>query len=98
MTATLAYVGDAVDAAGFRLAGARVYTPAGGAEAAALAHARTAARVVLLSPQLACALPRAELDAALAALAPLTAIVPSGGEVPAVDPSERVRAQLGLER
>jgi len=99
MTTTLAYVGDPVEAAGFRLAGARVYTPAPGAEAAALAQARAAARVVLLSPQIASALPRAELEAALAALEPLTAIVPrDGGEATAVDPSERVQAQLGLER
>jgi len=95
----LAYIGDAVEAAGFRLAGARVYSPAAGSEAAALVQARSAARVVLLSPQVAQALPRAELDAALAALQPLTAIVPGRhGEVSPADPSERVRAQLGLER
>ncbi len=99
MTTTLAYVGDAVEAAGFRLAGARVYTPAPGAESAALARARAAARVVLLSVPVAERLPRAELESALAALQPLTAIVPGEvGEVAAVDPSARVQAQLGLER
>jgi vacuolar-type H+-ATPase subunit F/Vma7 len=96
---TIAYVGNAVEAAGFRLAGARVFSPPAGGEAAALAKARTAARVVLLSAEAAEAIPRADLDAALAALQPLTAIVPRrGGELSAADPAERVRAQLGLER
>jgi vacuolar-type H+-ATPase subunit F/Vma7 len=94
----LAYVGDAVQAAGYRLAGARVFTPAAGAEAAALAQAREAAQVVLLAPEVAAALPRGELEAALAALQPLLAIVPKDGEVSPLDPAERVRAQLGLER
>jgi len=93
----LAYVGDAVTAAGFRLAGARVFSPASGAEAAALAQARAAAEVVLLSAQVAEALPRGELEAAQAALQPLLAIVPEGGTISPADPAERVRAQLGLE-
>jgi vacuolar-type H+-ATPase subunit F/Vma7 len=97
--AALAYVGDAVNAAGFRLAGARVFSPAPGEEAPALAQARSAAKVVLLSGEVAAALPRGELEAALAALQPLVAIVPaSGGKVSPADPAERVRAQLGLER
>ena len=94
----LAYVGDAVDAAGFRLAGARVYSPAAGEEAAALTHARDIAQVVLLSPGVAAALPRGDLEAALSALQPLVAIVPEGGSISPLDPAERVRAQLGLER
>jgi vacuolar-type H+-ATPase subunit F/Vma7 len=95
----IAYVGDAVTAAGFRLAGASVFSPVPGGEAGALAQARGAARVVLLSAEAAEAIPRADLDAALAALQPLTAIVPGrGGELSAADPAERVRAQLGLER
>ena len=94
----LAYVGDTVDAAGYRLAGARVFTPAAGEEATALAHARDIAQVVLLSREVAAALPRGELEAALAALQPLAAIVPEGGEISPLDPAERVRAQLGLER
>jgi vacuolar-type H+-ATPase subunit F/Vma7 len=96
--AVLAYVGDAVESAGFRLAGARVYSPARGEEAAALAQAREAAQVVLLSPTIAAALPRSELEAAQAALQPLLAIVPGAGDVSPCDPAERVRAQLGLER
>ena len=94
----LAYVGDTVDAAGYRLAGARVFTPAAGEEATALAHARDIAQVVLLSREAAAAMPRGPLEAALAALQPLAAIVPEGGETSPLDPAERVRAQLGLER
>lgn len=94
----LAYIGDAVDAAGFRLAGARVFSPAPGEEAAALAQARSVAQVVLLSAQVAAALPRSELEDAQTALQPLVAIVPAGGEISSCDPAERVRSQLGLER
>lgn len=94
----LAYIGDAVDAAGFRLAGARVFTPLAGEEGAALAQARGAAQLVLLSREAAAAVPRAELEKALAALQPLVAIVPEGDELSPLDPAERVRAQLGLER
>jgi len=94
----LAYVGDAVDAAGYRLAGASVFVPAAGEEAVALAHARDTAQVVLLSREVAAAMPRGQLEAALAALQPLVAIVPEGGETSSLDPAERVRAQLGLER
>ena len=94
----LAYVGDAVDAAGFRLAGARVFAPSAGGEAAALRQAREEAQVVLLSREVAAALPRGELEAALAAVQPLVAIVPAGVEISPLDPAERVRAQLGLER
>jgi len=94
----LAYVGDAVGAAGFRLAGAGVFTPDAGAEAAALAQARESAQVVLLSAAVAQALPKGELLAALAALQPLVAIIPGGGAISPLDPAERVRAQLGLEQ
>jgi vacuolar-type H+-ATPase subunit F/Vma7 len=97
--AALAFVGDAVHAAAYRLAGARVFTPAPGGEGAALAQARAAAQVVLLSPEIAAAVERSDLDAALAALQPLAVLVPGdGGEISPFDPAERVRAQLGLER
>ena len=94
----LAYVGDAVDAAGYRLAGARVFVPTAGQEAAAMAQARDIAQVVLISREVAAAMPRGELEAALAALQPLAAIVPEAGETSPLDPAERVRSQLGLER
>jgi len=94
----LAYVGGAVDAAGFRLAGARVASPAPGEESGALAQARSMAQVVLLSREVAAALPRSELEAALAALQPLLVVVPEGSRISPLDPAERVRSQLGLER
>lgn len=98
MPAVLAYVGDAVSAAGFRLAGASTFSPTAGEEAAALAQARQAADVLLLSDEVAAALPREELGALLTATAPLVAIVPRAGAAPSAnDPAERVRAQLGLE-
>lgn len=98
MSAVFAYVGDVASAAAFRLAGVRSFAPASGAEAAAVAQARDGADLLLLSTAVAEALPRAELNALLAALQPLAAIVPAphGGLI-ARDPAERVRAQLGLE-
>jgi vacuolar-type H+-ATPase subunit F/Vma7 len=96
--AVLAYVGEAAEAAGFRLAGARVFSPAPGEELAALSQAREAAQIVLLSAEVAAALPRAELESAQAALRPLLAIVPRGRDISVRDPAERVRHQLGLER
>jgi len=53
---------------------------------------------VLLSEEVAAALPRAELESAQAALRPLLAIVPRGHDISVRDPAERVRHQLGLER
>jgi vacuolar-type H+-ATPase subunit F/Vma7 len=99
MQAVFAYVGDAVSAAGFRLGGARTFTPAPGEEAAALAQACRTADLVLLSDDVAAALPHAELNALLAALQPMAAIVPRWREALSVrDPGERVRAQLGLDQ
>ncbi len=98
MSAVFAYVGDVASAAGFRLAGARTFTPAPGEEANALAQARKEADLVLLSSEVAATLPRAALNDALAAMEPVVAIVPgTDGVLPASDPAERVRAQLGLE-
>jgi vacuolar-type H+-ATPase subunit F/Vma7 len=99
MQTVFAYVGDAVSAAGFRLAGARTFSPSPGEEAGALAQARRVADLVLVSDEVAAALPRTELNALLTTLQPLVAIVPRPGEaLSARDPAERVRAQLGLEQ
>jgi hypothetical protein len=44
-------------------------------------------------------MPRAELDAALVAGRPLLVLLPEAdGEPSRLDPAQRVRAQLGLER
>lgn len=96
-TAPLAFVGDALAAAGFRLAGVRVYAPQPGEERAAFAQALAAAAAVFVTPAVAAKLEPAELERALAAGAPLVAIVPDDTPPP-FDPAERVRRQLGIGR
>ena len=92
------YIGDEVSAAGYRLAGARVEVPEPGGEGAALAVARLQAPLVLVSAAVAARIAEHELRAALAALAPLTLIVPDlRGEAAVPDVAARLRHQLGLE-
>jgi vacuolar-type H+-ATPase subunit F/Vma7 len=92
------YLGDAVTAAGYRLAGALVRTPRAGDEAAALAWARSTAPLVLLSATVAAGVGEAVLRQALSALAPLVLVVPDlHGEVALPDLAARLRGQLGLE-
>jgi vacuolar-type H+-ATPase subunit F/Vma7 len=92
------YIGDEVSAAGFRLAGARATVPDDGGEAAALADALAAAPLVLVSAAIAARIPWGEMAKALAALAPLTLIVPDlVGNVPIPDLAARLRRQLGME-
>jgi len=92
------YLGDEASAAGYRLAGARVAVPEPGTEAAALATARAEAPLVLVSAAIAARLPEPDLRSALAALTPLTLIVPDlTGAVPVPDVAARLRRQLGLE-
>lgn len=94
-----AYVGAAVDAAGFRLIGAQCWTPEPGEEAASVRAALRAAEAVFITDEIAERLPRTELDADLAAGRPLLVIIPVADAAPcALDPAERTRAQLGLER
>ena len=92
------YLGDEVSAAGYRLAGALVQTPAAREAADALARARAQAPLVLVSATVAAAVPERALRAALAAPAPLVLIVPDLlGQVPMPDLAARLRTQLGLE-
>ncbi len=92
------YLGDETSAAGYRLAGARVRTPAGGEEAAALAWARACAPLVLVSAAVAAGIGAATLRSALQARQPLLLLVPDPtGSVPLPDLAERLRAQLGSE-
>lgn len=98
MNAPIAYVGNALEAAAWRLAGAAAFAPGAGDETAALAQASRGSEVVLLEAQIAARLPLAVLEAALARVSPLTAIVPDANTAPLpIDPPERVRRQLGLE-
>jgi vacuolar-type H+-ATPase subunit F/Vma7 len=98
MPGAIAFVGNAVIASGYRLAGVVAHVPAPGEELAAFERARDEARVVLVSTAVALRLPLARLAAAIAAPSPLVLIVPDpdGGPAP-VDPVGRVRRQLGLE-
>jgi hypothetical protein len=97
--AAFAYVGSAIESAAFRLIGARCWSPSPGEESAAVRAALRAAESVFITGAVAQCLPRAELDVALAAGRPLLVIIPAAdGEPCALDPAERARAQLGLER
>jgi vacuolar-type H+-ATPase subunit F/Vma7 len=93
-----AYVGSAVEAAAYRLIGAACWAPGGGEEAAALRSALQAAEAVFLTASIAERLPRADLDAALASGHPLVVIIPEPKRPCPLDPAERTRAQLGLDR
>lgn len=99
--ATVVYLGDEVSAAGWRLAGATVRTPAPGDEAAALAQACAQLpppSLVLLSAAVAAGIDELPLRRALSAVSPLVLIVPDlRGEVPLPDLATRLRCQLGLE-
>lgn len=92
------YLGDEISAAGFRLAGVATHVPAAGEETAALAAACAEAKLVLVSAAVAARIDEAALSRALAALSPLTMLVPdAAGKVVLPDIASRLRRQLGLE-
>jgi len=92
------YLGDEVTAAGYRLAGAQVRTPAPGESGAALEEAHARSELVLVSAAVAADLDAAQLRSALLALSPLVLIVPDGqGRVVRPDLAARLRGQLGME-
>jgi vacuolar-type H+-ATPase subunit F/Vma7 len=91
------FLGDEVTAAGYRLAGSLVYSPAAGQEAAALAAARAQAQLVLVSARVAAGIGTPVLRSAEAAHSPLTLVVPDMLEpTPLPDLATRLRTQLGL--
>lgn len=93
------YLGDEVNGAGFRLAGAEVRVPAPGRAAEALDDARAKAPLVLVSAAVAAEIPESRLAAAVAAISPLTLVVPDPvGGTPMPNLATRLRAQLGMER
>lgn len=98
MAAPIAFVGDAIMATGYRLAGVAVHVPPSGEEVAAFERARSEAKVVLVALDIALRIPLGRLEQAIAAPAPLVLIVPDlDGRGSPVDPAARVRRQLGLE-
>lgn len=94
---SFAYVGNDIDAAGFRLAGVRAWSPRAGEVLAAFTAAADGSDAVFITAPVAEALPRPVLEAALLAERPLLVLVPDAATTSALDPAERVRAQLGIE-
>ena len=93
-----AYVGDAVTATGFRLAGVAVVGARPRRELAAVFPCRAGdAEAVIITVAVAEPLPRAELDAALAGDRPVVVLITDSAGASPLEPAERVRAQLGLE-
>ena len=98
MTA-FAYIGADEDAAGFRLAGVRCWTPRGDDAEALRAALASGVEAVFIAADVAERVARDDLEAALAAGRPLVVVLPEPGLPPSrLDPAERVRAQLGLDR
>ena len=92
------YLGDEPTAAGFRLAGLVVRTPAPGVEATVLAEAMAGAPVVLVSASVAARIPGATLRAAVRAPSPVVVVVPDLREgTQYEDLAGELRLQLGLE-
>ena len=98
MSETIAFIGDAVMASGYRLAGVATYVPEAGDELAAFEQVLERATVVLVSLDTALRLPAWRLERAIGAKAPLVLIVPdTDGRGSPIDPAARVRRQLGFE-
>jgi vacuolar-type H+-ATPase subunit F/Vma7 len=97
--ARIAYVGDEVTAAGFRLAGVETYTPGPAQAAEALRQAiDDDSDCILLSCALAPCVPAAQLLEAWTALRPLLALVADArGDCVAPDVASEVRDALGLD-
>lgn len=94
----VAFIGDELTAAGYRLAGATVFIVPPEESAAALAEAHGQASLVLLAPAHARAIPAPALEAALAAIRPLTLVVDDVLEREAPPDLERLmRRALGVE-
>jgi vacuolar-type H+-ATPase subunit F/Vma7 len=92
------YIGDAVSAAGYRLAGLRIYVPeTTDALLAGIEQACTGTPLVLLGADIAALLPVAELDRLLSRLEPAMVVVPDVRGLAALpDLSDRLRRQLGV--
>lgn len=91
------YIGDAVSAAGFRLAGLRIHVPDTTELVMQIEQAATDAPLVLLGADLAAQLPVAELDRLLSAVTPAVVVVPDvRGQADLPDLATRLRQQLGV--
>ena len=91
------YIGDAVSAAGYRLAGLRVHVPDTAELLMQIEQAAADASLVLLGADLAAQLPVAALDRLLSAVAPAVVVVPDvRGQAVLPDLVNRLRQQLGV--
>jgi len=91
------YIGDAVSAAGFRLAGLRIHVPDTTELVMQIEQAASDASLVLLGADLAAQLPVAELDRLLSAVTPAVVVVPDvRGQADLPDLANRLRQQLGV--
>ena len=92
------YIGDEISAAGYRLAGLAVRTPA--AEEDPVIRIREAAAqtsLILLGAGIARRLPAAELNRLLSGITPAVVVVPDvPGDTPLPDLARRMRALLGV--
>lgn len=91
------YIGDAVSAAGYRLAGLRVHVPNTDAIHTEIEQVCRDAPLVLLGADIAAQLPVAELDRLLSALTPAVVVVPDvRGQAALPELANRLRQQLGV--
>lgn len=91
------YIGDAVTAAGYRLAGLRVHVPNTFDIHTEIEQACKGAPLVLLGADLASQLPVAELDRLLSRVTPAVVVVPDvRGQALLPDLAIRLRQQLGV--
>jgi vacuolar-type H+-ATPase subunit F/Vma7 len=95
--ARIAFLGDQLTAAGFRLAGVTVHTPDPDEEAALFRQLCARAEVVLITAESAARLPPADLHAARLRTAPLVLLVPDiRGRLPLPDSGAELRRHLGV--
>lgn len=91
------YIGDAVSAAGYRLAGLRVYVPNTADIHTEIEQVCNDAPLVLLGADIAGQLPVTQLDRLLSQVAPAVVVVPDvRGQAALPDLVHRLRQQLGV--
>jgi vacuolar-type H+-ATPase subunit F/Vma7 len=91
------YIGDAVSAAGYRLAGLQVRVAESATIRMVVEQACLDAPLLLLGADLAAQLPAAELDRLLSRLTPAVVVVPDvRGQAAMPDLVNRLRQQLGM--
>jgi vacuolar-type H+-ATPase subunit F/Vma7 len=92
------FIGDELSATGFRLTGVKTVVAAPDAADNALNDARKQAALVIMTAELACHVPAAELEATLIAAAPTLAIIPDVRiRTPLPDLARKLRRALGIE-